>query len=271
MMVTEFDAAIAGCREAYVEFQQFASRTDEALYRALDQIYALRYRMHTDTVLRSDFDELLRQHAPTKVGNETLFVVKYIFFPHTLEPGPGHKSDITKASRYAKLVNRALEQNIEPADFLAFARQHGIQRTAVARRGKRCPGRRSPRRGGRQAAPNRQSVNFCPRFVTDIAAPLEPRFYNSNVAAQLAQAVVDAKESPQKISLTMYLTNERAVVTGITARPWAGQFPDETSRITRAAPPVPLPSAFEPRLLGEFQRPGLPQRKRGVSPSSRCV
>jgi hypothetical protein len=270
MVVTEFDAAIAGCREAYVEFQQFASRTDEALYRALGQIHALRHRIHIDTTFRADFDELVRQHAPAKVANETLFVVKYTFFPRTLEPGPSHKSDITKASHYAKLVNRALEQNIEPADFVAFARQHGIQRTAVARRGKRCPHPRS-RRGGRQAAANSQSVNFRARCLTDIAAPVEPWVYNSNVAAQLTRALVDAKHSPHKISLTMYVTKKRAVVTGITAQPWAGQFPEGAIRITRAAAGDHLASTARTILPTQLQRPGLPQRRRGVSLSSRYV
>src|ERR1051325_7078275 len=186
-MLNEFSLGIRACREAYAGFQHLANRTDDALYRALAEVYALRQRMHRDPVIRSSFDALLRQHTDGRAVNEPLFFIKYAFFPHTLEPGPGHKSDITKGSRYAKLVNKALDQHTEPPDFVAFARQHGIQRTAVARSGKRCPHRRRPRHGGRGPVPKTQPVNFCPRFLTDIVAPLEPWFYSSNVAAQLAE------------------------------------------------------------------------------------
>ena len=268
MVVTEFDAAIAGCREAYVEFQQFASRTDEALYRALGQIHALRHRMQTDTAPRSNFDELLRQHVAGKVKNETLFAVKYALFPHSLEPGPGHKSDITKASHYAKLINKAMEQNIQPEDFVAFARQHGIQRTAVTM-GKKGRGRRGyPQRQGRAPTSRIRSINISPRFLTDIAAPLEPWFYSDNIAALLAQAVADAKDSPQKISLTIYVNHERAVITGVTGQRWAGIFPDGAIRIPSAAAVRPIIAAARKNLPTQLQRPALPQRRRGVSPSS---
>src|SRR5690348_16554221 len=107
-MVNEFSVAITVCREAYAEFQHVASRTDAALYRALAEVHAVRHRMYRDRIIRSSFDELLQQHTAGRAVNETLFLIKYAFFPHTLEPGPGHRSDITKASRYAKLVNKAL-------------------------------------------------------------------------------------------------------------------------------------------------------------------
>ena len=64
---------------------------------------------------------------PGKLVNETLFLVKYAFFSHTVQPGPGHKADITKASRYAKLINKALDRHIQPAHFVAFARAEKIQ------------------------------------------------------------------------------------------------------------------------------------------------
>ena len=77
-------------------------RTDDALYEALGQVHAVRFRMLTDTALRLEFDELLHQHAGGKSKNKILFLVKLAFFPDTLQPGPGRKADLNKASRYVK-------------------------------------------------------------------------------------------------------------------------------------------------------------------------
>jgi len=267
-MVNEFDVAINACREAYTGFEHLANRTDVALYRALAGAHALRQRMQRDLVIRASFDQLLQQHTTGKAVNETLFLIKYTFFPHTLEPGPGHKADITKASRYAKLVNKALDGNIPPGDFVAFARQHGIQRTALALGKQQWPRRRDPRRRGRSPASKIQSVISGPRFLADIAAPLESWFYSDHVAAQLAQAVADAKGCPQKVSLTIYVNRERAVITGIAAQPWAGKFPEGAIHITRVAPVASLSAAARPIAPTQPLRPGLPLRRRGVSPSS---
>ena len=127
-----FDSRVFNSRQAYAAFQQLASRTDDALYQALGIIHALWVEMRDDKTLRSDFAAVLTEHSGDRIVNETLFLVKYAFFPHTLQPGPGHKAEITKASRYAKLINKALEQGLEPTDFVQFARTEGIQRTAVA-------------------------------------------------------------------------------------------------------------------------------------------
>src|SRR5687767_2712875 len=106
-MPIDFNVSISVCREAYGVYQQLASRTDGALYQALGQIHRLRFQMRTDPALEAGFRTLIEQNIQGKPGNETLSLVKYAFFPHTLSPGPGHKSDITKASRYAKLINHA--------------------------------------------------------------------------------------------------------------------------------------------------------------------
>lgn len=263
-MATAFDAVIAGCRQAYVEFQQLAGRTDESLYRALGQIHALRHRMSTEPVLRASFDELLQGHAGGKSLKETLFLVKYAFFPHTLQPGPGNKSDITKASRYSKLINKALDQNVGPVDFVAFARQHGIQRTAVTMAGKRPARGRDPRRQGRHSPSSTQSVQASAFFVRDIVAPLEPWFYSSGVAARFARALVDAADHPQKISLTVYLNDKRGVLTGVRQQAWDGQFPDGAVRIdTVAAVQAPASVGAQAPSPQFAQTPASPIALRG--------
>lgn len=228
------DRQILSCREAYAVFEQLANRTDDALYQALSVVHALRFQMRDDNALQTEFVGLLQDHAGRKSANETLFLVKYAFFPHTLQPGPGHKSDITKASRYAKLINRALAQNIAPADFVAFARQHGIQRTAVG-----SPmGKRSPRRVG---PPRQKFVSDASPVVDDealisaILQPLEPWFYTAGLATQFSELLSEASRGPQKLSLTVYVNHERAVVTGLIGRAWRGQFPEGKIRITGAA------------------------------------
>jgi hypothetical protein len=161
----QFDSLISTCRQAYAEFQQLASRTDAALYHALGQAHALLFQMRSDAALQQQFQELLHQHAPGGTGKETLFLVKYAYFPHTLQPGPGHKADITKASRYSKLINKALDQHIAPADFVAVARHHGIQRTAAGSPRRKPPhlGKRAPPRG--RARPQLSSLSDTASFL----------------------------------------------------------------------------------------------------------
>src|SRR5437868_4871118 len=201
-MATEFNLIISSCRKSYAAFQQLASRTDDALYHALGDLHALRSRMRNEPVLRAEFDELLQMNGG-KSTNETLFLVKYVFFPHTLQPGPGHKSDITKASRYAKLINKALDQRIQPADFVAFARQQGIQRTALASRtSKRLPIRTNPPQS-RKSPSSSSSVTGTASFMGPILAPLEPWFYSHALATRLADVVRRAKDQPQQLLLTI--------------------------------------------------------------------
>jgi hypothetical protein len=46
-------------------FQQLAARTDEALYGALGESYALLFRMLSDRALRTEFDRLLNSTPGT--------------------------------------------------------------------------------------------------------------------------------------------------------------------------------------------------------------
>jgi hypothetical protein len=246
-MVSEFDTMISTCRNAYSAFQQLAGRTDDALYQALGQVHALQVRMHTDTALSERFNALLQKHVGGKCANETLFLVKYAFFPHTLQPGPQHKADITKASRYAKLINRALAHNIPLDQFVAFARQHGIQRTAVSSH----LGKRSHLRAGRRLARRSRSsvssVTDGAAFVQDILNAVETWFYRADLAARMAQLLRDAQQQPQKLSLTVYVNHERAVVTGCNGRAWHGKFPEG---VVRASSPLSAqqlaPAGHEP-------------------------
>lgn len=68
-------------------------------------------------------------------------------------------------------------------------------------------------------------------------------FYSSGIAAQLTRAVADAAHRPQKISLTMYLNDERAVLTDIAKQAWEGEFPDGALRgpsgAANQAPAIP--------------------------------
>jgi hypothetical protein len=227
------NAAIAHCRTAYAGFQQLAARTDEALYRAIGEIYSLKVRIQTDRALRAQFDELLL-NAVGKYSNEALFLVKYTFFPDTLQTGPGHKADINKASRYAKLINRASAHNIQPADFVAFAREHGIQQTALAARKfkpSRPPQLASTGRGGASLdAPTDASGAS---FVSHGFAPVETWCYSAAVTERLADAVRRAVAAPQKLTVTVYVNDERAVVTGVTAQPWSGRFPAGAVQLPR--------------------------------------
>ena len=71
------------------------------------------------------------------------------------------------------------------------------------------------------------------------AAALTPRdawLYSNAVAERLASVIQAARVTPQKISLTLYLNDERAVVTGLGAKAWYGEFPDGAVRIPVTGP-----------------------------------
>jgi len=233
---TEFNMIITHCREAYAVFRQMAGRTDDALYEALGQIHALRFRMLTDAALRAEFDALLQHHTGGKPANETLFLLKFAFFPDTLQPGPGHKGELNKASRYAKLINRALEKGIRPDSFVAFAREQGIQRTAMrSSQTRRSRGRCRPAHHGKRPS-DRSSAMSVASFVATALTPLEAWLYSSAVAERLASVMESARANPQKISLTLYVNDTRAVVTGLAAEAWHGEFPDGAIRIPGTQP-----------------------------------
>lgn len=265
-MGTAFDALISACRQAYAAFQQLASRTDEALYQALGQVHALRWQMRSDTALHAQFQQLLEQHAPDKSGKDTLFLVKYAYFPHTLQPGPGHKADITKASRYAKLINKALDQDVQPADFVEFARDQGVQRTAAASR-RASPPRYCSGRPGRRRPPS--AISSRPSTGSFLDAILSPRgvsFYSSQLLARLGTLLRAASHQAQRVSLTIYLNDERAVLTGCTGGAWRGEFPEPAIPLPTAAPersPAAIVADGPPKLSP--RAPGLPLRRRGTS------
>ena len=247
----ELERAISECQQAYSVFQQLAGRTDDALYQALAQVHALRFDMRTDSALLTSFDQLLQQHSPGKALNETLFLVKYAFFPHTVQPGPGHKGDITKASRYAKLINKALDEDINPTDFVRFARAEGIQRTAVSTRSNRRSRRhRMPLRRG--AAPAcRSSLARAVRFLPPMLEPLDTWIATATLATRMADLRGRAANQSIKLTLTVYLDHERAVVTGVSEDTWVGEAPDAAIRI-----PDPEPaSVAEPTVHRVVPRP----------------
>jgi hypothetical protein len=243
----KLDGAISRCRQAYAAFQQLASCTDEALYQALGHVYTVRFQVRSDTALRAMLDELLQLHGGRKPANEALFLIKFAFFPDTLQPGPGHKADINKASRYAKLINQALAQDIRPDAFVAFARDHGVQRTAHA-------SRRAKRPRVAKTVHRRRTIYLDPAalseatILTAAVSPLETWFYSTNVLDQLAGAKQRTKSQPHKITLTMYVNNERAVVTDLTAQAWHGKFPEGAIRVESAARVSPQPPATKKKL-----------------------
>lgn len=195
-MQMNLEDVISACREAYGVYQQFASRTDEALYRALGQVHRLRFEMRTDPALQACFRDLLERSVGSKSANDTLFVVKYACFPQTLQPGPGHKSDITKASRYAKLINRALDQKVEPGDFVPFARNLGIQRTAAGGRRGHKPRRVPPHR--RRTAARSSAVGAAKLLLAPLLRPLRTSFSSAELAVRLAARLRAARDHPRR-------------------------------------------------------------------------
>jgi len=68
-------------------------------------------------------------------------------------------------------------------------------------------------------------------FAAAALTPLDAWLYSNAVAERLASVIQAARVTPQKISLTLYLNDERAVVTGLGAKAWYGEFPDGAVRM----------------------------------------
>jgi hypothetical protein len=85
-------------------------------------------------------------------------------------------------------------------------------------------------------------------ILTAAVSPLETWFYSTNVLDQLAGAKQRTKSQPHKITLTMYVNNERAVVTDLTAQAWHGKFPEGAIRVESAARVSPQPPATKKKL-----------------------
>ena len=251
--MSDFKRLLSECRQAYAAFRHLASRTDEALYEALGQVHTLRFQMRDDGALRTSFDQLLQEYVTAKAVNETLFLVKYAFFPNTVQPGPGNKADITKASRYAKLINKALDRDIEPADFLAFARAEKIQSTATTRgRGRR----RSPPHRRLTGDRTRSSISSGVRsatFLPTLLKPLNAAFADAALGTRMADVQQRAGSQPVKLTATFYLDQHRAVVTGLNDEPWMGDVPGTGIRIPEertsvSAPPRPVTVPEQPQV-----------------------
>ena len=264
-MANGFQARVAVCRDTYGVYQQLAARTDHALYQALGEVHSLCRQIRTDPSLETAWRQLLQQTVGDKLVNETLFLVKYAYFPGTLQPGPGHKTEITKASRYAKLINRALDQGIAPADFVAFAGDQGIQRTAASSGSgpSRAPGSGRPHRRSRRTAAPR---NVRSPLLAAVLRPLTGWFYSDDLAARFAACVQAAQDQPQKLSLIVYIDHERAVLTGVSARPIRGDFPEGAVRIKNIEPaqpptaPMQRPPFTKAAPLGATSGPAMPTR-----------
>lgn len=242
-MAEAFETEIATCRRAYGVYSELAGRTDTALYQALGRIHALRCRIDNDAELAAGFRAVLRRSVGDKPVNETLFLVKYTFFPDTLQPGPGHKAEITKASRYTKLINMALDRGIEPADFVAFARDQGIQRTAAGSRSSERPHRRRVSVHHRRSARRSRAVAVSREFVGKVLAPLRPRFSSAELAVRLSECLRLAQEQPQQLSLAIYVHNDQAVITSVTGQAWEGQVPTSRAQTAHRAETVLLTPA----------------------------
>src|SRR4051812_35514635 len=89
-----------------------------------------------DPVLRTDFELALTVQKMRTSPNQVLLVTEYIYFPHVLHAGEGHKPAINKASTYAAVYEKALASNISAPDFVSFVQKNGgitkIAREAAA-------------------------------------------------------------------------------------------------------------------------------------------
>src|SRR5437762_2988347 len=109
----QFAEAVARCREKQEHLRTLEFRTILALYEMLGDAHALAALMRADDGFRAIFYAVLASENMRRGNDEVLLLVEYLFFPHVLRGGrSSHKADLSKASRYAKLIKKAISADI---------------------------------------------------------------------------------------------------------------------------------------------------------------
>jgi hypothetical protein len=146
--LSRFETGVERCRTKYKVVCMLRQRTHNALYEAVGELYGLSWKIKSDLRLKREFEEKLSQRGKRQRRNPTLFLVKYTFFPESLEFGAGNKAANNQASRIAKMINLVSRQRVAPPDFAQEARRIWVQRE-VTRAGRT----RSATRGKSEFAP----------------------------------------------------------------------------------------------------------------------
>jgi hypothetical protein len=121
----ELAALVGDCQQVYGVFIEMASRTRDALVESVSLVYLLIYRIRQDSALRTAYLEELREQKITVGSNEALQVIEYTFFRYIFHSDGNHKTEINKASAYAKACNAALADGVRPEDFVKYVKQRG--------------------------------------------------------------------------------------------------------------------------------------------------
>ena len=104
-------------------------------------------------------------------------------------------------------------------------------------------------------------------FLRLILKPLDPWFATAALATRIADLRQRAANQPVELSLTVYLGQERAVVTEVDERAWIGDAPNAAVRVPLVAPAPAAAPATDPIAP---RRPRLPPAEiRGAT--TECV
>lgn len=229
------DEGVERCRSEYDAARQMQSRTNAAFRNALRELYILYLNIRDNNAVRNAFYRDLASQNMRISNKEVLLVAESTLFPNVLRyPDTDHKSDITKASAYADLINRALKANISPAEFVRFVRKEAKKKTAKAN-AKTADAARSPKGPPENASepPEPTTLPGAPamaykRIGSQRSMFLDGFWFNTDLAAETAMALYAAK-GRQQITVTLYTDPDKhadKVVTAITVKPWHGPSPD---------------------------------------------
>jgi hypothetical protein len=228
-----FAEAVARCREKQEQLRTMEFRTLLFIYGMLADAHALAVEMRADAALRATFYRTLASENMRRGNDEVLILVEYLFFPHVLRRADAdNKPYIDKASRYAKLIREAIAANTHPADFVRFARENGIQKTARAKPNKDAAQPSAEESGlgePRETPPVEMKRIAVPAEAPDAGDNTfigEVWFNSPKLSIRAAEAREAAKATPQVVSVR-YITypGKQKVVIGLEARPFSGPFP----------------------------------------------
>jgi hypothetical protein len=244
---TYFNETVARCREKQEQHRTMEFRTRLALYAMLAEAYGFVVEMRADDALPAIFYRTLASKNMRRGNDEVLLLVEYLYFPHVLRGvNERNKADCTTASKYAKLIRKAISANTLPVDFVRFAREHGVQKTALAKP-KDAASRSTAEETGVDEPPKTTLVEM-KRTAASVELPDtgddrfigEVWFNSPKLSRRAAEAREAAEATPQVVNVRYikYPGKEQKVVVGFEAKPFSGPSPDP------AVAPLEAPRVF---------------------------
>jgi hypothetical protein len=253
------------------------SRTNAAYRDALRELFIFYLKLKDNSAVRNAFYQDLASQNMRISNKEILLFVEYVLFPHVLlHPDMENKPDLTKASRYATLIGKALKASISPTEFVQFLRKQAKEQTQAKKKTGRAdqsqkqspveapdPSALTELPGVPDHGPRPMPQSSSPAPIAGAPSPLLDEFvghlwYNSDELARFAAQVKrTAKAEPQIVTVTYHTRPEmqHLVVTAMSRKIDCGPYPFRKWRLKIAEDLNSAFSDLEPDVTTPDNKP----------------